>query len=267
MSEEDKINEVETEAAETVEPSEGKSKKKRSLKFKILLVVIILVAVIAVAGGSVYLIFHSNPLFCNAVCHDPMDPYVTSFLEGKSINEKQQNLTSELSVTFHKGQQYKGENIVCLTCHSDDGIPEQIKEGFAWVTGSFELPLNMQLAAAEGTGDKYGVTWCLRDGCHTNDKGEPINDIKALQRVTDSKGFTPHAITKPSEIDKMQHEKYWVEGNGGLVDCGTCHQTHEQSVMVCTECHSETGDASAKLAAVPDGWLTFSEKVKQNNQK
>ncbi len=267
MSEEEKVSEV---AVEETTSSEETPKKKRSLRFKILMVVVIVVAVMAVAGGSVYLIFHSNPLFCNAVCHTPMDPYVTSFLEGKSVNDKQGALTADMSgsLIFHKETtEYKnGEAIVCTTCH-DDGIDKNIQEGIAWVSGNYELPLTMQVASMEGTGDKNGVTWCLRDGCHTNDAGEPINDARSLQKATATLSLNPHAITKPSAIDQMQHERYWVEGSNGLIDCSTCHQTHEQSVMICTECHTEGGVGEKRIAEVPAGWLTAAEKIKQDRAK
>ncbi|HBT95565.1 MAG TPA: hypothetical protein DEB24_05545 [Coriobacteriia bacterium] len=256
MSEEELFEKLEEEVSET---PEEKPKKKRSLKFKILMVAIIVVAVLGVAGGSVYLIFHDNPNFCNAVCHTPMDPYVESYLEGTSVNANEKNLTADLSVVFHKNQQANGKDILCVTCH-DSGIIENMREGVAWVTGSYELPLEMHLSSAQGVGDKYGVEFCLKSGCHTNDAGQPIEDAKALQASTADEKVNPHLMSAPSEIDQMQHEKYYVEG--GLLDCSSCHQTHEQSVMLCTECHSEGLDGEARIATVPEGWLTFAESVK-----
>jgi hypothetical protein len=205
-----------------------------------------------------------------------MDPYVTSFLgveeNGKvsypSVNAKQGALTAEMSggLIFHKeSKEYNnGEAIVCVTCHND-GLDKNIKEGISWVSGNYELPLNMQVTAADGTGSKNGVTWCLRDGCHTSDSGQPINDAQSLKVATANEKVNPHLMTKPSAIDQMQHERYYVEG--GLLDCSNCHQTHEQSVMICTECHTEGAVGEAKIATVPAGWLTFAEKVKQDLAK
>lgn len=261
---------AEAEVADASDDSAGaKSKKKRGVGFTILVIVIAIIAVGGIAGGSVYLAFHSNPLFCNAVCHDPMDPYVTSYTDGQSVNPNQGILkaTDVGSVTFHKNELYNDTNIVCVSCHND-GITENLRQGASWVTGAYKdkLPLTLHVSAVDGSDGKYGVEFCLREGCHTNDAGKPINDAAALQLVMDDAGFTPHKITKPGKIDNMQHDKYWVDGTNGLVDCSTCHQTHEQSVYVCTECHSEGGAAKSKIAAVPEGWLTYSENIKQGNK-
>ncbi|MDR2453672.1 MAG: cytochrome c3 family protein [Bifidobacteriaceae bacterium] len=186
---------------------------------------------VAGGGGGVYATQHSNPSFCNAICHTPMDPYVESFKEGTSTNALQTELTGPLSVTIHKDSD---QGIVCLTCH-DDGIGEQLREGWHWVTGSYSYPLEgITLTAKEPKveGERSGVEFCLREGCHVG-----VETLEELKDVLSDQKRNPH------------------DSHNGTLDCTECHRTHEQSVLWCTQCHAD--------AQLPEGWLSYADQQKQ----
>jgi hypothetical protein len=216
-----------------VELSEDKPPKKKKLGLapKILIVVGAVIVVLGGGAGAVYALFHDSPAFCNAVCHTPMDPYVESYETGTSVNPAQADSGALLSVTAHKDSD---QNINCLACHVPT-MSEQITEGIKWVTGDYELPLEMKLASGqikEGSGDKNGVEFCLRPECH-----EGIATLEDLKKVTADQHRNPH------------------DSHLGNQDCSNCHQTHEQSVMMCTQCHADS--------EVPEGWLTYKEQQDQ----
>ena len=209
---------------------EKPAKKKKSLGFKILIVVAIVVVVLAGGGGAAYGLFHNTPGFCNLVCHTPMDPYVESYVNGTSINPAQADSGALLGVTVHKNSD---QDIRCLTCHTD-GIDAQIQEGIAWVSGNYELPLELTLAAQvkEGSDAKDGVAFCLVEGCH-----EGISSLADLKKSTAGMKRDPHT------------------NHNGNQACGNCHQMHEQSYMMCTQCHAD--------AEVPEGWMTAKDQQAQ----
>jgi hypothetical protein len=229
--------------------SSGKSKKasgkkkKGGVGKKVLIAVVVVLVVLVGGGGAAYAAFHSNPKFCNFVCHVPMDPYVVSYQDGTSVNVAQADSDATLSVTTHKEEGYN-----CLDCH-EPSMSEQVTEGLRWVTGDYQVSNgeivetnakgvteNVMLLTAgrstPGEGDKDGVEFCLRPECH-----EGISSLEELKAATSDLAKNPH------------------QSHNGDMDCSTCHQTHEQSVMWCTQCHSD--------AVVPDGWLTYSEQQKQ----
>jgi flagellar basal body-associated protein FliL len=222
------------EGQESSEGQEPGTKKKMKTGVRILLVVAIVLVVLVGGAGGVYLGFHDKPGFCNFICHTPMDPYVVSYEEGTSINPAQADSDATLSVILHKDSD---QGINCLTCHVPS-MSEQIQEGIKWVTGDYEVPVEMKIAAGqvkEGSGDKNGVEFCLRPECH-----EGVASLDDLKQVTADQHRNPH------------------NSHLGNQDCANCHQTHEQSVMMCTQCH---GDAE-----VPDGWLTYKEQQDQKKQ-
>ena len=224
----------------TTEPSGGvpendgskkQTKKKKGVGFKILIVVVVVIVVIAGGGGIAYGVFHSNPKFCNFICHTPMDPYVESFLENKSINPMQADNTAPLSVTNHKNSDKK---LVCLDCHQD-GLDAQIREGLAWISGNYELPLDLRIIykqPKEDSTDRSGLDFCLRPECH-----EGVASYDDLKKITADMERNPH------------------NNHNGNQNCFVCHQTHEQSVMFCTQCHSDSD--------VPEGWLTYKQAEDQ----
>jgi flagellar basal body-associated protein FliL len=222
-------------AAEASDEQDPKPKKKMKLGIKILLVAVIVVAVLAGGGGGAYAVFHDNPAFCNFICHVPMDPYVKSYEEGVSVNLAQAESDAVLSVTLHKESD---QELNCLSCHVTN-LSEQINEGMHWVTGDYELPLTMKVVGKQieevPGGDKNGITFCLRPECH-----EGITTLDDLKKLTSDRHRNPH------------------DSHLGNQDCSNCHQTHEQSVLVCSQCHGD--------APVPEGWLTYKEQQDQKKQ-
>jgi hypothetical protein len=209
----------------------GKSPKKRG-KGRVVLITIGAVFVLLVGGGGgVYATQHSNPSFCNAICHTPMDPYVASFKDGTSTNALQADFTGPLSVTVHRDA---ADKVVCVDCHND-GLGVQLREGLHWVTGNYVYPFEgtvLKAGEVKQEGQWNGVTFCLREGCHVG--AESLDELK--QVLSDQKR-NPH------------------NSHNGLMDCTECHRTHERSVMWCTQCHAD--------AEVPEGWLTYTEQQEQ----
>ena len=208
------------------EPAEEKKKGKG---LKVLLIIVIILVVLVGGGGIAYSTLHDTPGFCNFLCHVPMDPYVASYNENISKNPLQLDYadTNKLSVTVHKESD---QEITCLGCH-EPTMSEQIAEGLKWVTGDYDVPLQMRLIykqPAEGTNDKNGMDFCLREGCH-----EGITTIEELKVANADLARNPH------------------DNHNGNQNCYICHKTHELSVMPCTQCHLD--------ATVPDGWLTYNE--------
>ena len=102
MDEELKDSAVEgnSEQAESLEPN---PKKKRSHKKH--WIVLGTVAVIIIGLGIGGLVWHEQPGFCSAICHEPMDSYVSGYYSGDN----------SLLVTAHAEA---GEE--CLDCHKTD---------------------------------------------------------------------------------------------------------------------------------------------------
>ncbi|MDR0346940.1 MAG: cytochrome c3 family protein [Coriobacteriales bacterium] len=213
---------------------ELKPKKKGKLGIKILIVVAIVVVLLGAGGGGAYAVFHDDPAFCNFLCHVPMDPYVASYDEGISINPAQADSNAPLSVVAHKES---AQQLNCLSCHVTT-MPEQISEGISWVTGNYEVPLEMKVVSKQIEevigGDKNGVSFCLRPECH-----EGITTLEELEEATADEARNPH------------EDAHF----GGVLDCSSCHQIHEQSVNMCSQCHPDS--------TMPAGWLTYAEAQAQ----
>lgn len=215
-------------------PAESTKKKKPKKKGKALVIVLVVVIVVVLlfgGAGVVYATQHSNPQFCNLVCHTPMDPYVESYVDGTSVSAQQADLDTPLSVTIHKESD---QDIACVTCHTD-GLGTQISEGMSWITGNYTVPLEDLVLTVKDTTNAHersGITMCLTAGCH-----EGISSLEELKKST-------------AHLDRNPHDSH-----NGDQNCTNCHQIHSQSVMMCTQCHAD--------AEVPDGWLTYTEQQKQ----
>jgi putative cell wall-binding protein len=62
-------------------------------------------------------------------------------------------------------------------------------------------------------------------------------------------------LSKAATPDKVRNPHKSHLGN---MDCTTCHKEQGQSVMMCTQCHSDV--------VVPDGWLTYKEAQERQKQ-
>jgi hypothetical protein len=198
--------------------------KKKSKK----LIIIGVVCLVIIAAGIGFWTWHEQPSFCNAICHDPMDPYLPTYEAeaGQAAVDKWGDEVADGSymlASLHRSE----ADARCMTCH-EPVIAEQVSEALKWISGDFYVPLDERtlsdLTEARGVDpDEF----CLNAACHD------ITRADLEQLTKDKYEFNPHT---------PQH---------GAQDCTACHKAHRQSVMLCTECHME--------AEVPDGWLSANE--------
>jgi hypothetical protein len=142
-------------------------------------------------------------------------------------------------VSCHDGDDYRtmpvseahaSEGMACVDCH-EISVDRQADMNNRWVTGNYTLPLE-GLEIVPGTskeGQEAAEEFCLRAGCHAG-----IASLEDLKMATADEQRNPH------------------NSHNGDQACTKCHQTHEQSVMWCTQCHGD--------AIVPEGWLTYREQ-------
>ena len=151
------------------------------------------------AGGGFY-VWHNQPSFCNAICHEPMDYYVNGYYGESDAAHAQ------LAVAHQQ------EGVTCLQCH-EATLEAQVNEGTAWVSGAFETNADGSLAPQLITADKQQ---CVTAGCHD------WNDVvAATENWGGQAGVNPH----------RSHQ-------GEAIDCSNCHSVHGQSIMYCNTCHS-----------------------------
>lgn len=202
-------------------PSQKKTKSKK-------LTIIGVVCLIVVAAGIGLWVWHEQPSFCSAICHSPMDPYLPTYeaqVDQPAV-DKWGNQVAKGSYMLASVHRTDGD-ARCMSCHVPV-ISEQVTEAVAWVSGDYYDPLDERtlsdLTEARGVpGDEF----CLNEACHN------VTRADLEQATKDEWEFNPHT---------PQH---------GSQDCTACHKAHRQSVMLCTECHTE--------AEVPEGWVSAAE--------
>lgn len=115
---------------------------------------IAVVAVVLVVAGCGFTVWHSQPSFCNAICHEPMDSYVEGF-----ANQDTKMAAAHVSA-----------GLSCLDCH-EPTISEQATEALSWISGSYSNPME-----ASNLANQKG--FCLRSGCHSQENWEAAhNDV------------------------------------------------------------------------------------------
>ena len=235
MSEEIKGQQVEqAEAAEA--PASKKPKKKLGI------IAGVAAAVIVVAGAGFW-VWHEQPSFCGAICHTPMDPYLDTYEQDYNAagvdkwGNEVENTKGMLVVSHKMVKDADGENLDCLSCHVPT-LSEQVSEGLAWVTGSYDVVDNPtyklvlpetsleDLTAARGTDPD---SFCMNEACHDNGEGAAMTREDLIEATADMTR-NPHVA---------QH---------GEVACSDCHKAHRASVNYCTGCHAD--------APVPEGWIS-----------
>ncbi|MCI8468527.1 MAG: cytochrome c3 family protein [Eggerthellaceae bacterium] len=181
------------------------------------------VALVLVAAGAGFWVWHEQPGFCNAICHNPMDPYLPTYEAepGQPSVDKWGNEVQDAAGMMAAAHRAQNDD-TCLSCHVPT-LGEQVSEGLAWVAGNYYDPLDERsvtdLTAARGVaGDEF----CLNEACHDLTRPE-------LVELTADRAFNPHV---------SQHDEY---------ACSDCHKAHRASVMICAQCHTE--------AEVPAGWI------------
>ncbi len=231
MSEENK--------AEAAAPSGSADASPRRKNRKLPVVIGVVVVVLAVAGGGFW-VWHEQPSFCNAICHTPMDGYLTTYeaTPGEPATDKWGNEVSDASSMLAPVHAQAG--VTCVQCHVPQ-LAEQVGEGLSWVAGSYNVSQTIDerfvpeekslsdLTEARGIASEQ---FCLNSGCHSNDDGSAMTRDDLVEKTSDMKR-NPHV---------QQH---------GEVACSECHKAHRASTVYCSKCHSDT--------TIPDGWISYSE--------
>jgi len=214
--------------------------KKKKRKWPIILGVF---AVVFVAAGAGFWVWHEQPSFCGAICHQPMDPYLVTFEgeSGKPGTDKWGNEVKDahsMMVVSHKEHE-----VECMGCHVPT-LSEQLQEGQVWITGNYEVPLEERKLKdlVEARGIKPDE-FCLNDACHhvSSVDGSEIKTRDDLKKATSKEERNPH---------QPQH---------GDVTCSDCHKAHRESVNYCSGCHNDS--------PIPDGWISVAEQKAKMKKK
>ncbi len=193
------------------------------------------VAVVVLAGAGM-MVWHESPSFCGAICHTPMDGYVSTLTatEGESATDKYGNEVSDASAMLATVHASCDEGYGCLDCHVPT-LSEQIGEATSWLSGDYEVvetsagtyvPEETTLEDLTEASGTYSLSFCLNESCHDL----TCDDLTELT----------------SDLSRNPHE--WQHG---VMSCDTCHKSHRASVLYCTKCHSD--------CELPSGWVTWSE--------
>ncbi|MEF9841843.1 MAG: hypothetical protein RR773_04675, partial [Raoultibacter sp.] len=186
----EKVAEIKEEAtekaAEVKEEVTAAAAKKKGKKWPIVVGVIVAVLVVAGVGGFIW---HEQPSFCSAICHTPMDPYLTTYEEpaGQPGTDKWGNemkTTSAMLAVTHREQ-----GKTCLSCHVPT-MSEQITEGMNWVSGNYEYPL--QECSLEDLTEASGAdpeSFCLNESCHNVTRQDLAKKTAEMDRNPHT---TPH---------------------------------------------------------------------------
>ena len=184
------------------------------------------VAVVLVAAGIGFFAWHEQPSFCNAICHEPMDPYVEGYFGQAVAAEPGQAAAAESAEPAAPAagralmvQAHQQEGTTCLQCH-EAKIDEQVIEGLNWISGNYRVGDDGMLATAGVTADQK---MCAKSGCH-----EWADVVAATQDWGGEAGVNPH----------KSHQ-------GEAIDCSNCHSAHGTSNLFCNTCHDYR---------LPDGW-------------
>lgn len=166
--------------------------KRRTKRWPIIVGV---VAVVLIAAGAGFWVWHEQPSFCNAICHDPMDAYVGGYYNDATL----------------MANTHERANVTCLECH-EAKIDEQVTEGLAWVRGDFATDETGHLITQGVTADK---AMCTTAGCHE------WKDVKAATEDWGGvAGVNPHDSHQGEAIDCSNcHEAHGTS----YMYCNTCH--------------------------------------------
>lgn len=224
-------------------PTYQKNRKKKTVA-----IIGIVVAVVAVAGAGFWA-WHETPSFCGAICHTPMDPYLDTYEQesGTAGTDKWGNSVDSTNAMLAVSHRENESEATCLSCHTPT-FSEQVSEGVAWITGSYEAKANdtygavlnekslSDLTAASGADPE---SFCLNEACHTNDDGT-VMTRDDLAKLTSNQKRNPH-------VD--QHSN---------TTCTDCHKAHRASVNQCSGCHADS--------TIPEGWLKSSDAATLKQQ-
>lgn len=155
-------------------------KRQLSARQKILLMLVGSAILLAGTAGVILLKASDNPAFCGT-CHI-MRPYFESWSDSQLLAAK-----------------HSAADVECHDCH-EATIATQMEEGFKYVTGSYEVPLEKRVFTKE---------FCLE--CH--------DDFDSIKAATDFEEGNPH------------------DSHNGEQECNLCHSMHQPSQAMCSQCH------------------------------
>lgn len=158
-------------------------------------IIVGVLAVVLVAAGAGFWVWHEQPTFCNAVCHDPMDAYVEGY-----FNEPTQ------MAYIHQVAQTS-----CLECH-EPKLNEQIAEAKVWLAGDFSTDDEGYL---ETVGVRSDQAMCAKSDCHNFDE-----IVLATQNWGGEEGVNPHDSHQGYGLDCSScHSAH----GQSMMYCNTCH--------------------------------------------
>lgn len=153
----------ETKREEASQPAAKRPMEKR----KRLGITLGCIAVVLVVAGAGFMVWHEQPSFCNAICHDPMDPYLPTFeaTPGQPATDKWGNKVEDASSMLAAVHNQVGKT--CMDCHVPQ-LDEQMAEGAEWVTGNYDSPLGERTATqlVEARGLENSDEFCMNTSCH-----------------------------------------------------------------------------------------------------
>lgn len=154
--------------------------REKIMHKKVLFITALVLLFIGGAAGAALLKASDNPSFCNT-CHI-MKPYYQSWQESNLLANK-----------------HAEAEVECHDCHAAS-ISTQLKEGFTYLTGTYQVPLEKRVFEKE---------FCLE--CH--------DDFEAIKNATSFKEGNPH------------------DSHNGEQECNLCHNMHQPSQVMCSQCH------------------------------
>lgn len=198
-----------------------------------------ILGVIVIAAVGVW-VWHNDPSFCNnPICHDSMDPYVSTFYQEDGVAGTDKWGSDVSNTHAMMAIAHKGEGVACLDCHTAN-LQQQMGEVSIQLSGSYEKPLkevnalNLVQNRNQESPSSRGDEFCMNDACHSDLTREALT-----QRTADLE-FNPHA---------WHHQQN---------QCTDCHKSHRASVLVCTQCHDGSdADKPDARGIIPDGWVDF----------
>lgn len=154
------------------------------------------VAAVLIVAGAGFWVWHEQPSFCNAVCHQPMDAYVEGYFGDP-----------ELMAYAHQVQ-----GATCLDCH-EPKLEEQIAEAAVWVAGDYAMADDGKLATV---GVRSDAAMCADAGCH--DFGEVV---AATANWGGEAGVNPHDSHQGYALDCSSC--HTAHGQSYMY-CNACHE-------------------------------------------
>ena len=173
-------------------------------------VVAAVVAAILVVAGVGMWVWHEQPSFCGAICHTPMDNYLTTY-ESDLNSPATDKWGNEVADPHTMLAAYHGKlGNDCMDCHVPT-LSEQIGEGAAWVAGNYNFPL-VERTASELTkaSGRDADELCLNEACHNLTRDD------LYEKTADMGTYNPHWA---------HHEE---------LECTTCHKAHRGSPISLT---------------------------------